>query len=306
MPDNPDHDAVEASRRAASLEELLVSHDTRGASRLAPFVKGHLHGAARSIALTPNLKIGIATGFFIPNAVPPAAETDGPIGAAILAGALNEAGIPVVSITDANSASAYAAALRATGADEILRVVDDEAGAEHLADALIGEGVTHLILVERPGTASDGRRYSMSGLDISATNLAFEVFLEQNWTTIGIGDGGNEIGMGKLPPGVTATEIRSGELIAAASATDFLIVSTVSNWACYALLGLIGTQHEGVKQVLSKYLSAETEKRVMISAARNADIVDGIHLSPSLSVDGFELSVSASIIGQIRKILEIR
>src|SRR5205807_1527308 len=53
--------------------------------------------------------------------------------------------------------------------------------------------------------------------------------------TIGVGDGGNEIGMGKIPWDVIRRNVPNGGLIACRVPTDYLIVAGVSNWGAYAL-----------------------------------------------------------------------
>jgi hypothetical protein len=49
-------------------------------------------------------------------------------------------------------------------------------------------------------------------------------------TTIGIGDGGNEIGMGKIPWEVIRRNIPGGGRIACRVPTSFLLVCGISNW----------------------------------------------------------------------------
>src|SRR5262245_45478121 len=49
-----------------------------------PLLSGHFHRAANELA-TAASSVAIATGFYIPGANPPAAETDGPPGAVLLA-----------------------------------------------------------------------------------------------------------------------------------------------------------------------------------------------------------------------------
>src|SRR5438034_1647455 len=56
--------------------------------------------ACRSICAAPAPAIAIVTGFYIPHAEPPCAETDGPLGAVFLARALVPLGIEVVLVTD--------------------------------------------------------------------------------------------------------------------------------------------------------------------------------------------------------------
>ena len=57
-------------------------------------------------------------------------------------------------------------------------------------------------------------------------------------TTIGIGDGGNEIGMGKVQQKVIE-HIENGRNIASTVATDHLITAGVSNWGGSALVAAL-------------------------------------------------------------------
>src|SRR4051812_2063202 len=56
--------------------------------------------ACRSIAENSNPALAIFTGFLLPTAQPPCAETDGPLGAVFLARALVPLGVRVTIITD--------------------------------------------------------------------------------------------------------------------------------------------------------------------------------------------------------------
>ena len=86
---------VQNSDKFALLESICARDTGRGSERLAQFTKGSLRRAAQSIAAAPKATVVIITGFFIPEAVPPTAETDGPLGAAQLAGALR---VPAVQV----------------------------------------------------------------------------------------------------------------------------------------------------------------------------------------------------------------
>ena len=53
---------------------------------------------------------------------------------------------------------------------------------------------------------------------------------------IAIGDGGNEMGMGKVIDRIRNSEkIKDGDKIGAVTICDFLIAASVSNWGGYAL-----------------------------------------------------------------------
>jgi hypothetical protein len=107
--------------------------------------------------------------------------------------------------------------------------------------------------------------------------------------TIGVGDGGNEIGMGK----VRARLSRLGSLmarIAAVVSTDHLVVAGVSNWGAYGI-----TAELGRLAGCALLHTPETERR-LIEACVKAGAVDGITRRPEATVDGLDLDVHASFL----------
>ena len=71
----------------------------------------------------------------------------------------------------------------------------------------------------------------------SFCNITFCLFTAKKHpeiVTIGIGDGGNEIGMGKVFERVVAN-VQFGSEIACSVASHYLITAGVSNWGGYAL-----------------------------------------------------------------------
>ena len=68
--------------------------------------------------------------------------------------------------------------------------------------------------------------------------LLFSAHTSEKITTIGIGDGGNEIGMGKVQQKVIE-HIQNGRNIACAVATDHLVTAGVSNWGGSALVAAL-------------------------------------------------------------------
>src|SRR5205085_129047 len=84
--------------------------------------------ACRSVAETPKPVLRIITGFIIPHAVPPTAETDGLLGAVFLARALVPLGIKVALETDKSCSRALEVGLeecRLTGDVPVIRYFED-------------------------------------------------------------------------------------------------------------------------------------------------------------------------------------
>ncbi|XP_070835182.1 D-glutamate cyclase, mitochondrial isoform X2 [Chaetodon trifascialis] len=97
----------------------------------------------------------------------------------------------------------------------------------------------HLVAIERSGRAEDGNYYNMRGVNVKylvdpIDNLFIAAKGVPGITTTGIGDGGNELGMGKLKEKVKA-QMPNGSLIACDVPADYAITAGVSNWGGYAV-----------------------------------------------------------------------
>src|SRR6516162_2725192 len=82
------------------IERLIHADVGRNISGLFAAARGNLLGAAAAIVSAPAASVGLITGFYVPQGSPPAAETDGPVGAALLAKGLEEVGISCRLATD--------------------------------------------------------------------------------------------------------------------------------------------------------------------------------------------------------------
>lgn len=244
---------------------------------------GQLAAASAELARSAR-RVAIVTGFFIPHAQPPCAETDGPPGSLFLAHCLRELGVDAAVITDAPCAPAVQAA--AEGIDFPLdrlfvSPLDAASWCDEFLQSEFASNLTHLIAVERVGPSHTPQSvgseewrvgseensplptphssldsfladvapehhnhcHNMRGVCIDAhtapLHLLFERLPQFHSTarTIGVGDGGNEIGMGAIP----WSELRrrlSGEQagrVPCRIACDFNIVAGTSNWGAMAL-----------------------------------------------------------------------
>jgi hypothetical protein len=267
--------------------------------------------ACRSIAETPNPMVVVLTGFYIAAADPPCGETDGPLGALFLARALPPLGIRVGLQTDPFCRRALEAGLAACGSSVPVQTIPP---ASHPWDTFLEvdwsgfverEGLTHLVAIERVGPATDGRCYSMRGRAITEFTNPAHLIVEDlakrpGITTIGIGDGGNEIGMGKLPRDTIARNIPNGEMIACRVPTDHLIVAGVSNWGAYALAaGVALLRGQRLDPLL---FDLDRERELLQVMVDEGPLVDGMTLQRITQVDGFTFEKYAE---PLRKIGEI-
>src|SRR6516164_10604600 len=97
------------------IERLIHVDVGRNITALFEATRGALWDAASTIAAAPSARVGLITGFYVPQGSPPAAETDGPVGAALLAKGLGEVGVSCRIATDTLCRSACAAALTGAG-----------------------------------------------------------------------------------------------------------------------------------------------------------------------------------------------
>lgn len=263
---------------------------------------GDFEAACRSLAVLHRAHLAIVTGFTIPTAEPPACETDGPLGAVFLARALVPAGIGVTIVTDPNAHGAVLIGLEGCGLEEwvpVLRLPSDEAGHTELRTRL--NDVTHLLALERVGPShADGRCYSMRGRDITDSMRPAEWLFTARApgiVTLGIGDGGNEIGMGKVPRAVIARCIPNGDQVACRVATDQLIVAGVSNWGAYGLAAgvrlLGGVRHD------PHLFDPNREHDLLRLMVEQGGLVDGVTSRREATVDGMQFERSGEVLRQI-------
>src|SRR5579864_4563624 len=180
----------------AAIEAVVCRDVGRGTADLMAASKGELAAAAES--LTRSRSVGLITGFFVPRDDVAAPETDGPVGTALLAAALSACGVLARIAVDQPCAAAVAAAAAAAGGGLEVDVVSDVAATTarwRQAD------LDHVIAIERCGRSADGKPRNMRGVDVSPWTLPLDdLFRGGPWTCLAVGDGGNEIGMGRLPP----------------------------------------------------------------------------------------------------------
>ena len=280
-------------------------------------------GAALAAARTLRRARGvlIVTGFTVKPDTP---ETDGPPGAAVLGRALRILGARVRYVTDRVNAPIVTAALTALGEPPDMVVRGDDGDLAH--DVLAAERPTHLVAIERPGRNRAGDYLSMRGESVAAWNAPLDALFmyrsrgagsRRGWPetgaprlrirgqparrgaparrpcTIGIGDGGNEIGMGV----VRARLRRLGPLatrIASVVGVDHLVVAGVSNWGGY---GVVASLSRLARRDLLH--TPELERR-LVEACVAAGASDGVTRRREPTVDGLPIEVHGAVVELLR------
>jgi hypothetical protein len=289
----------DAQERVGAIEALIHVDVGRNIFSLCRAAQGGLLSAAA--ALLDAHCVGVITGFFVPRGMPPAAETDGPVGAALLLHGLAAVGISGRLATDAPCAPACAAALRGAGLATPLDVVPLDAPLVDAIAAWRAAGVTHALAIERCGKAADGRPHNLTGLDIGAHTAPLdELFLAGPWDTLAVGDGGNEMGMGALPRGLVAADIANGAAIACVTPARHLVVAGVSNWGAYALLAALAVLRPAWRGALLASLDPALDAAILAATVRDGPAVDGISRLQALTVDNHPLAFHHAKLAAIR------
>ena len=296
----------DAQLLVARVERLIHVDVGRNISALFEAARGGLWGAASALLNARSGGVGLITGFYVPQGTPPAAETDGPVGAALLAKALASVGIPCRVATDEPCRSACAAALAGAGAPEVvIDVVAVGAPLAPLIEAWRRAGVTHAISIERCGRSADGAPRNMRAQEIgSYTAPLDDLFVAGPWETIAVGDGGNEIGMGAIPRSLIARHVAHGETIACVTPAQHLIVAGVSNWGAYALIGALAALREDWRRTLLACLDETLDRAVLEAMIEYGPAVDGVSRLPNLTVDGLDIATHHRILRMIRTLVE--
>jgi hypothetical protein len=285
-----------------NIERLIQVDVGRHVTALFEAARGGLWSGASALTAAPSARVGLITGFYVPLGSPPAAETDGPVGAALLAKGLAEVGISCRVATDEPCRSACAAALAGAGATGV--PVDATDIATTIA-AWRDVGITHAISIERCGRSADGAPRNMRGLDISSYTAPLdELFTAGPWETIAIGDGGNEIGMGSLSRELIAQHVEHGETIACVTPARHLIVAGVSNWGAYALLGALAVLRADWREGLLACLDEKLDQAVLEATVNNGPAVDGVSRLRAMTVDNLDMTIHHGKLRVIRALVQ--
>ena len=286
--------------------EALLHHDVgRGMDAVFQATRGGLWGAASALAASPAPRIGLITGFFVPGGDPPAAETDGPAGAALLALGFIRAGLICRLATDTLCQSACRAALDCAGASDVpIDTVAPGGSTDDVLDLWRRQGIDWVIAIERCGPGSDGHPRNMRGTDISAYAAPLDrLFSAGPWRTIAIGDGGNEIGMGRVPENLIALHVPLGNTIGCVVSSDFLIAAGVSHWGAYAMLAALAMLRSDWTEEILSGLNAELDQSVVEALIRDGPAVDGVSLRREATIDALGMSVHHEVMVAVREIV---
>lgn len=263
-----------------------------------------LRAARRLLALPSDATVFIATGAGA-EGVLPKGETDGPPGAAALCRVLTavRAARPIV-LTTAGYEEPMAAALEAYESRAEIVTMSAAASADD-ATAIARDWIRRYkpaaaIATEMKGVAADGKLHFMTGRECAVDARLDRVFVlarSLQIATIGIGDGGNEIGFGAFRDDVRSAH-PEGATIASTIATDETVVAAISNWGCYGVEAMIAFLVERPDLLHSADMGVRG-----LEACAAAGAGDGIFTRQLAFEDGQPGTVHAALVTMLRQII---
>lgn len=240
----------------------------------------------------------IVTGFYIHKAG--VGETDGPLGALSMANALSRLNKEVIIVTDEHSSKFIEIGIELLGIDVNLYVVTIENAKMICDEIILRHNPDHVIAIERPGKSMNGQYHSMSGEDLTDfvpdLDYMFEISKKKGIRTSAIGDGGNEIGMGRINNHIVSS-VPLGEKIASITETDNLIVAGVSNWGGHGVSAMLSVLNN------KNLMYDESVEWMLLDAIVTAGAVDGCTKKAEKSVDGFSLEINLDMVKRLRELV---
>jgi hypothetical protein len=313
-----------------SLDRLMTIEIRPADGKLPAGIVSGLYGACRDYfgepltglaerrlreSVATNSTVFIATGAGIGPWLPQG-ETDGPMGAAVLGRAIAMTlKARTVFVTEARHEPAVRAAMDSLAfpdgfEPEIELVAPGEKEGRQTAQRLITlYQPTAVIFIERDGPGTQGRFHGVRGDCRSANDVAQLHHLanlagRSSILTIGIGDGGNEIGFGahrrriasRLPgDGTCRSGCDSG--IYTVTKTQVTISASVSNWGGYALAAALAASFRD-----PDVCHTPEEEEILLRACIAAGARDGATGSANLQTDGIPLETHQHVIALMKTI----
>lgn len=267
-------------------EEVTLRYSKRGMTLLKEYLqKDYCKRAAEKLLQAPKGNVLITTGFYVAGY----AETDGPIGTLAVAKALEGLGYHGIVITDKYCEGFFE--LKNISVEYV--AIDAEQSVYE--EILEKYRPVYMISIERCGHNLENEYANMRGDSITGQTACidtlFELAAEKKIPTIGVGDGGNEIGMGN----VRQVILEKLELNPCVVTVDDLIIATTSNWGAYALAAYMAKLSG--RPVFITYEEIEEYMAQIVALG----CVDGVTKQKKMGTDGFSMEIEKEIITSLKE-----
>lgn len=273
-------------KAAEQIEDIILRHSGRGMQLLREFLpENYCREAAAALLELDRGEVLLLTGFYVAGY----AETDGPVGTYALAMALKKLGFTPCVVCDKYCRDFFEPEGLA------VEYVEPDADEAALAGILERRRPQAVVSIERCGRNGQGHYANMRGVVIDEFTAPLDELLtmarEQGILTVGVGDGGNEIGMGNLREQIA----EKLALTPCVVEVDRLVIASVSNWGAYGLCAWLG-------KLSGQRLAADFEDcRDFIARTVAVGSVDGISHELVCTVDGFGMDTEQEILDALKE-----
>ena len=277
-----------------TIEDIILDHDQRGVSALRPHLPEDFCTRAAQYILDHPGETLIATGFYILSAGKH--ETDGPPGAIAIGNALHALERKVGYVADLHTAPM----LKEWLGDQV-RVIEfpitDVATSKQRAEEILNQVKPGLVVsIERCSRTSSDTYLNMRSIDITQNTARLDYLFEAGIPSVGIGDGGNEIGMGNLAAIIPTLDKLPKD--PAVTRVDQLVIASVSNWGGYGMVAALSCL------VGRNLLPSIEDDRRLIKRMVDSGAVDGTTGENKFYVDNFTLEENAELLGRLHGLVE--
>ncbi|GAB1297709.1 D-glutamate cyclase, mitochondrial [Apodemus speciosus] len=266
---DPLHYSIVSAPAAQKIRELestiAVDPGNRGIGHL--LLKDELLKAA--LSLSHARSVLVTTGFPTHFNHEPPEETDGPPGTIALAAFLQALGKETTMVVDEGALNLHTKIVGDAVKQGVLKtpipILTYQGRSVEDAQAFLckdGDPMSprfdHLVAIERAGRAADGNYYNARKMDIKhLVDPIDDIFLAAQKipgiSSTGVGDGGNELGMGRVKEAVKK-HIRNGDVIACDVEADFAVIAgeekmlgiLVQNQVRSGVSGIVGMEVDGL------------------------------------------------------------
>ena len=276
-----------------TIEDIILDRDRRGISKLRQYLPADFCDQAAALILEHPGTAFIVTGFYILDSG--ADETDGPPGAIVIGNALETLGYDVVYVTDKYCTAILEGTKTPKAKVVDFPITDDDSSKKFAIDLLAEHSPSVVISIERCGFTDAGEFLNMRGRSITDHNAKTDHLFTNHPHTVGIGDGGNEIGLGNVAKEVTTVD--SLVKIPCITSVSKLILSSVSNWGGYGLVASLS------KLKGKDLLPSIEEHEALIRRTVDLGGVDGMSGKQEYKVDSFSLEENNQTINELRELL---
>ncbi len=255
----------------------------------------------------PHARVGIFTGAAVPDKFP-LGENDGPLGSAALARCLDQLGYRVSVYTEEECVGGVKTAQKVLNSN--VPVIALERGPGKQYDEIANE-LDVAISIEKLGANSKGKLHSLTGCLRNGIRAEMDdIILQMNGMgklTIGIGDGGNEIGFGNLyeqaryyVPAATTCQCGRGGGTITTTRVSICYPVAISNWGAYGIMAALASFHKRPELALTPQ-----EEHDMLMAGVEYGLVDGGNGLHRYGLDGIDGEASVACVRLLQEIVNV-